>query len=202
MTAAAGCSPFLAGDDPDLLALAVGRHQPGLPPLVVGGVDDVQDVPVGEAEPLAGQAAVPGPVIVKQGSAKEQKQQCLPRAPPGSPASKDSNPAFGEGPCQGEQSSWEPAQTSCWWAPSMQWGINSARPPQLASGLSPEKQGGTEGSCAWPAGKAHGVSRPLWHAGGQQGGGLGAPLHHLSPAAAEPRSCRGGRQNPLLWAVA
>lgn len=60
-----GHSPFLAGDDPDLLALAVGRDKPGLPPLIIGGIDDMQDVPVGETEPLAGQATVPGPVVVK-----------------------------------------------------------------------------------------------------------------------------------------
>jgi len=74
-----GRSPFLAGDDPDLLTLAVGRDKPSLPPLIIGGVDDVQDVPVGEAEPLAGQATVPGPVVVKQGSAEEQREErCLP----------------------------------------------------------------------------------------------------------------------------
>lgn len=72
-SSAEGHSPLLAGDDPDLLALAVGCDQPGLPPLVIRGVDDVQDVPVGEAEPLAGQAAVPGPVIVKQGSEEGQR---------------------------------------------------------------------------------------------------------------------------------
>lgn len=76
--------PLLAGDDPDLLALAVWRDQPGLPPLVVRGVDDVQDVPVGEAQALAGQAAVPRPVIVEQSSAKSQTQrraQSLPSCP-------------------------------------------------------------------------------------------------------------------------
>lgn len=82
-------SPLLAGDDPDLLALAVGCDKPGLPPLIIRGIDDVQDIPVGETEPLAGQAAVPGPVIVKQGSVEEQRgvmpslstareQQCQP----------------------------------------------------------------------------------------------------------------------------
>lgn len=70
----AGHSPLLAGDDPDLLALAMGCHEPGLPPLIVRGIDDVQDVPVGEAEALAGQATVPGPVIVKQSSVKEQRR--------------------------------------------------------------------------------------------------------------------------------
>ena len=47
----------------------MGRDQPRLPPLVIGGVDDMQDVAIGEAQALAGQTAVPGPVIVKQGSA-------------------------------------------------------------------------------------------------------------------------------------
>lgn len=76
MTAAAdGHSPLLAGDDPDLLALAMGCDKPGLPPLIIRGIDDVQDVPVGEAEPLAGQATVPGPVIVKEGSAEGQREE-------------------------------------------------------------------------------------------------------------------------------
>lgn len=76
MTAPAdGHSPFLAGDDSDLLALAMRRDKPGLPPLIVRGIDDVQDVPIGEAEALAGQATVPGPVIVKQGSAGEQEEE-------------------------------------------------------------------------------------------------------------------------------
>lgn len=71
-------SPFLAGDDPNLLALAVGRDKPSLPPLIVRGIDDMQDVPIGEAEPLAGQATVSSPVIVKKGSVEEQREErCL-----------------------------------------------------------------------------------------------------------------------------
>ena len=62
--------PFLAGNDPDLVALAVWRDEPRLPPLIIRGVDDVKDVPVREAQTLAGQTAVPGAVIVKQGSAE------------------------------------------------------------------------------------------------------------------------------------
>lgn len=37
-----------------------------LPPLVIRGVDDVEDVPVPEAEPLAGEAAVLCPLVVEQ----------------------------------------------------------------------------------------------------------------------------------------
>lgn len=62
-------SPSLAGDDAHLLAVPVRRDTASLPPLVVRGVDDVEDVPVPEAEPLAGQPAVLRPLVVKQGSA-------------------------------------------------------------------------------------------------------------------------------------
>lgn len=62
--------PFLAGDDANLLAFPMRRDQPRLPPLVIRGVDDMEDVAVGEAQALAGQTAVPRPVIVKQSSAR------------------------------------------------------------------------------------------------------------------------------------
>lgn len=68
-------SPLLAGDDPNLLTLAVGRDKPRLPPLIVRGIDDMQDVPIGEAEPLAGQATVSSPIVVKQGSVEEQREE-------------------------------------------------------------------------------------------------------------------------------
>lgn len=61
-------SPSLAGDDAHLLAVSVRRDAASLPPLVVRGVDNVEDVPVPEAEPLAGQPAVLRPLVVKQGS--------------------------------------------------------------------------------------------------------------------------------------
>lgn len=61
-------SPFLAGDDPDLLALSVRRDEPRLPPLVIRSVYDVEDVSVREAQALAGQAAVPRPIVIKQSS--------------------------------------------------------------------------------------------------------------------------------------
>lgn len=62
--------PPLAGDDPELLHLPVQRHLPGLPPLVVGRVHHVQDVPELKVEALAGQPGVLGFVIVKQRPAK------------------------------------------------------------------------------------------------------------------------------------
>lgn len=49
-----GHSPLLAGDDSYLLALTVRCHKPSLPPLIIRGIDDMQDVPIGEAEPLTG----------------------------------------------------------------------------------------------------------------------------------------------------
>lgn len=51
-------SPSLAGDDAHFLAVPVWGDTAGLPPLVIRGIDDVEDVPVPEAEPLAGEAAV------------------------------------------------------------------------------------------------------------------------------------------------
>lgn len=44
------------------------RDEPGLPPLVIGSVDDMEDVSVREAQALAGQAAVPRSIVVKQSS--------------------------------------------------------------------------------------------------------------------------------------
>lgn len=69
--------PFLAWYDPDLLTLPVGCNQPCLPPLVIGGVDDMQDVSVRKTQTLAGQTTVPGSVIVKEspGNAKQNHQQ-------------------------------------------------------------------------------------------------------------------------------
>lgn len=61
--------PFLAGNDANLLAFPVRCDEPRLPPLVIWGVDDMEDVAIGEAQALAWQTAVPRPVIVKQSSA-------------------------------------------------------------------------------------------------------------------------------------
>lgn len=66
-------TPLFAGDDSNLLALSVRCHQPRLPPLIVGGIDNVQDIPVRETESLAGQAAVPSAIIVKEGPAQEEE---------------------------------------------------------------------------------------------------------------------------------
>lgn len=62
--------PLFAGDDPDLLALAMWSNEPCLPPLIIGGIDDMQDVSVQKAETLAGQATVPSPVVIKQSPAE------------------------------------------------------------------------------------------------------------------------------------
>lgn len=58
--------PFLAWYDPNLLTLPMGCNQPCLPPLIIGGIDDMQDVPIGKTQTLAREATVPGPVIVKK----------------------------------------------------------------------------------------------------------------------------------------
>ena len=64
--------PPLAGNDADLLYFAICRHLPCLPPLVVRGVQHMQDVPEAEVQPLTGEARVLCPVIVKQRSATQQ----------------------------------------------------------------------------------------------------------------------------------
>lgn len=73
LPSAGGSVPFLARDDPNLLALSVRRDQTRLPPLVVRSVYDMEDIAVGEAQALAWQAAVPRSIIVKQSSAKKKK---------------------------------------------------------------------------------------------------------------------------------
>lgn len=60
--------PFLAGNDTNLLALSVWRDEPRLPPLIIRGIDDMENVTIWEAQALAWQAAVPRPIIVKQSS--------------------------------------------------------------------------------------------------------------------------------------
>jgi len=62
--------PFLAWYDPNLLTLPMGCNQPCLPPLIIGGIDDMQDVPIGETQALAREATVPGPVVVKKSPGK------------------------------------------------------------------------------------------------------------------------------------
>lgn len=52
------CSPSLAGDDTHFVTVPMWSDTAGLPPLIIRGVDDVEDVPVPEAEPLAGKATV------------------------------------------------------------------------------------------------------------------------------------------------
>lgn len=63
-----GVIPFLAWNDTNLLTLSMWCDQPRLPPLIVRSVYDMEDIPIGEAQALAGQAAVPRSIIVKQRS--------------------------------------------------------------------------------------------------------------------------------------
>lgn len=60
--------PLLARNDPDLLTLSMRRDEPRLPPLVIRSIYNVEDVPIREAQTLAGQATVPCSIIVKQSS--------------------------------------------------------------------------------------------------------------------------------------
>lgn len=50
------------------------RDEPRLPPLVVRGIYDVEDVPIREAQALAGQAAVPRSIVVKQSSIQTKRE--------------------------------------------------------------------------------------------------------------------------------
>ena len=52
------CSPSLAGDDTHFLAVPMWGDMMCLPPLVIGRIDDVEYVPIFEAEPLAGETTV------------------------------------------------------------------------------------------------------------------------------------------------
>lgn len=61
-------SPPLAGDHAHLLPLP---QMPGLPPLLVGGVDHVEDVSEAEVQALAGQPRVSALVVVKKSSATQ-----------------------------------------------------------------------------------------------------------------------------------
>lgn len=71
-------SPPLAGDHAHLLPLP---QMPGLPPLLVGCVDHVEDVPEAEVQALAGQPRVSALVVVKQSSATQQQQLRVVLAP-------------------------------------------------------------------------------------------------------------------------
>lgn len=66
--------PPLAGNDTHLLTVPFWSHSPGLPPLIIRGVDHVKDVSISETETLAGKTAVLRPLIVKQRSVKTQTQ--------------------------------------------------------------------------------------------------------------------------------
>lgn len=65
--------PFLAWYDPNLLTLPMGCNQPCLPPLIIWGIDDMQDIPIGETQALAREATVPGPVVVKKSPGKTKR---------------------------------------------------------------------------------------------------------------------------------
>lgn len=64
--------PFLAWNNPDLLTLSVWCDQPRLPPLIIRSIYNMEDIPVREAQALAGQAAVPRSIVVKQSSTKSK----------------------------------------------------------------------------------------------------------------------------------
>ena len=59
--------PLFTGDHTDLLTFSMWGHQSCLPPLIIRCINDMQNVTIGEAEPLAWQAAVPSSIIIKHG---------------------------------------------------------------------------------------------------------------------------------------
>lgn len=60
-------SPLFTGDHTNLLTLSMWSHQSCLPPLIIRGINDVQNVTIRETESLTWQAAVTSPIIIKQG---------------------------------------------------------------------------------------------------------------------------------------
>ena len=58
--------PSLAWNDPHLFAVPVWCHYSSLPPFVIGGIDDMEDVPISKAEALAGESTIFCLFIVKQ----------------------------------------------------------------------------------------------------------------------------------------
>lgn len=69
-----GHLPSLTRDDAHFLTVSMQGDTAGLPPLIIGGVDDMEDVSVPEAEPLAGEPTVLRLFIVKQCSKKRKIQ--------------------------------------------------------------------------------------------------------------------------------
>lgn len=68
-------SPSFTGDDAHFLTVPMWCDTASLPPLIIWGVDDVEDVPVAEAEPLTGQPTVLWLVIVKQSPVEQREYQ-------------------------------------------------------------------------------------------------------------------------------
>lgn len=64
---ALGVSPSFAGNKANVISLAVRVDPPGLPPLLITGVNYMQHIPKAETQGLAQEAAVLGLVVVKQG---------------------------------------------------------------------------------------------------------------------------------------
>lgn len=61
--------PAFAGNDANLVTLPAWHHQPCLPPFIVRRVNDVENVAKAEVQPLAGETAVFGLVVVEEGPA-------------------------------------------------------------------------------------------------------------------------------------
>lgn len=74
-------APPLAGDEADVGGLPRGQDVPCLPPLLVRGVQDMEDIPKSEAERLAEEPAVLGLVVVEQRPAGRRGRQGTPPRP-------------------------------------------------------------------------------------------------------------------------
>lgn len=58
--------PPLAWYDTHLLTVSFWSDSPGLPPLIIRGIDHMKDVSISETQTLAGKTAVLCPLVVKQ----------------------------------------------------------------------------------------------------------------------------------------
>lgn len=65
---------FLGGNDTNTLLFASGQHASRLPPFVVRGVGDVQNISVAEKQATTGQSVVLVGVVVKKGPGLNQNK--------------------------------------------------------------------------------------------------------------------------------
>lgn len=69
--------PPFAGDDPHLFTVPLQRDSPGLPPLVIRGVDNVENISIFKTKSLTWQPTVLALVIVKHGSVEMARENVV-----------------------------------------------------------------------------------------------------------------------------